>query len=103
MFSQPDTAVHPAQVRVEKVAVGCTDMIAWSSTGSAPQHHLVDHKLAVVLTYSALSFLKVRVRPVGTGSPLPGIAPELQVTFLAGNRLIYPAILEVGCLWWLRA
>ena len=64
---------------MEEVAVGGAYVVARGNAGASAQYHLVDHKLAIVLTQRALIGLEVGVGEVGAVGPLPYIAMELVV------------------------
>ncbi len=50
---ETDAGELPAFFRLKKIAIGRADVIARSGAGTAAQHHLVAHELAVVLAERA--------------------------------------------------
>ena len=60
-------------------------MVGGCGAGTAAQHELVAHELAVVFSDSSGRGPKTRVRGVGTLGPLPNVAEQLSRLIAAGG------------------
>src|SRR5204863_8241445 len=66
-------------VGVPEVAIARAHVARGREAGTAAQHALVDHELAVVLAERAVGRAVARVRLVRRARPLPRVAEELRV------------------------
>src|SRR5664279_4967321 len=71
----------------KEVAIGRSNMRLRRRAGSAAQHHLVAHELAVVLANRSLGRLETGIGAVGAGRPFPNIAEHLRQRLRQRRRL----------------
>src|SRR6185503_14473825 len=76
--NEPDAAELPARLRTEEVAIGLSEVRTRSRAGSAAQHELVAHELAVVLAERAGGTRVAGIGRVRARRPLPDFAEHLQ-------------------------
>src|SRR4051794_26536021 len=84
---EPEPGKLPTFVGMEEVPVRVAEMTRRRRQAAAAKHHLVDHKLAVVLADGAIRLPEAGVGTVGAGSPLPSIAVPLMRPGLPNSRL----------------
>src|SRR5690606_16111815 len=77
VLREPEAEELPAVARVEEAAVRRTDVVGPRRARAAPDHHLIAHKLAVVLAERAGEGLEAGVGGVRRAGPFPDVAVEL--------------------------
>src|SRR5664280_2284043 len=86
----------------KEVPIGRSNVRLRRRAGSAAQHHLIAHELAVVLADRSLGRLETGIGAVGAGRPFPNIAEHLRQRLRRLNRLNRarmqtPALETVSC------
>src|SRR5687768_14981286 len=98
VFRQPDAGELPARRRREEIAIARTHMAGWRDAGTAAQHHLIDHELAVVFGDRAGGRSETRIGLVGRARPFPDVAEHLQYACrrVAAARMRQRAVEEMA-------
>src|SRR5438105_4027167 len=82
VVGQANARELPTRRRVEEVAVAFACVAEWRRVRRAPQHHLVDHELAIIFAERARRRPITRIGRVRAASPLPydakGIVDETK-------------------------
>src|SRR5690606_13063959 len=71
--------------RWPEVPISCANVPGWRETRAPPQHLLIQHKLAVVLTDGSRRGFIARVRAIGATGPFPNVT--VQMTWYNGPAI----------------
>src|SRR5664280_3221392 len=82
----------------KEVPIGRSNVRLRRRAGSAAQHHLIAHELAVVLANRSLGRLETGIGAVGAGRPFPNIAEHLRQRLRRLNRarMQAPALQQIS-------
>src|SRR5580698_9930999 len=78
-FCEPNTGELPTRLRREEIPIGGADVGRRRNAGTAAQHHLPTHELAVVFAERTRQRPKAWVAKIGARRPLPTIPPPLAL------------------------
>src|SRR5690554_6565370 len=60
---------------MEEIAVAWPAVFRWRDNGGSTEHHLVDHKLAIILSDGTGCSDVSGIRKIGTARPFPSLTP----------------------------